>query len=297
MFKLRAGISVLLTKVSPSLNVVRNSSVRAFSVSPVICKRTTPILYNPLPSTEAERVNGKQKIKNIEPYSREKSPLTSLLNKNAKWSEDVHTSDPTFFSRSAQKQSPNILWIGCSDSRVSAEQIVGAGPGELFVHRNIANLCIHTDLNCLSVIQYAVDVLKIEHIIVCGHYGCGGINAAMHPEPLGLIDNWLVKIKDVYAANKEKFEGINDQKSREDLLAELNVGDTVQSICHTAIVQQAWKRGQKVSVHGWMYEVEDGLINELGWCVSSSEQLESVYVYENPRPLKHQRHKNIESKE
>ncbi|ORX96331.1 carbonate dehydratase [Basidiobolus meristosporus CBS 931.73] len=210
-------------------------------------------------------------------YSAEKSPLSGLLKRNASWSENVHHSDPTFFTRSAEKQTPNILWLGCSDSRVTAEQIVGAGPGELFVHRNIANLCVHTDLNCLSVIQYAVDVLKVEHIIVCGHYGCGGIAAAIQPEPLGLIDHWLVNIKDVYAANKEKFENIHDQKEKENLLSELNVGETVRSICHTAIVQRAWKRGQKLSVHGWMYGLDDGLISELGcWNQSMSMKMPNV---------------------
>ncbi|ORX85954.1 carbonic anhydrase [Basidiobolus meristosporus CBS 931.73] len=278
MLKSCLAFSRMPQKLYPSLTVVSKSPIRAFSIAPALRKHATPVLYNPL-----------SKIKGVRKDPTKKSPLSSLLNNNAEWSKNIHQTDPTFFARSAEKQSPKILWLGCSDSRVSAEQIVGAGPGELFVHRNVANLCIHTDLNCLSVIQYAVDVLKIEHIIVCGHYGCGGVAAAMRPDLNGLIDNWLVNIKDVYAANKERFEGVEDQKSREDLLSELNVGNTVQSICHTAIVQQAWKRGQNLSVHGWIYGLEDGLINELGWCVSSPDQLESVYVYQNPMPTKRRR--------
>ncbi|KAK9759400.1 hypothetical protein K7432_017688, partial [Basidiobolus ranarum] len=197
MFKPRITVS----KVRTFSNATYKLPIRAFSAAPALSKRHSPTLFNPYQRIKSED------LKNPADYPGKKSPLTNLLNNNAAWSKNVHQTDPTFFARSATKQTPKILWIGCSDSRVSAEQIVGAGPGELFVHRNIANLCVHTDLNCLSVIQYAVDVLKIEHIIVCGHYGCGGVAAAMRPELCGLIDNWLVNIKDVYAANKEKFQG------------------------------------------------------------------------------------------
>lgn len=177
----------------------------------------------------------------------------------------------------AEAQDPLYLWIGCSDSRVPANEIVGLEPGELFVHRNVANLFPHTDFNCLSVLEYAVDMLKIQHVIVCGHYGCGGVKAAMEDHHLGLVDNWLRNIRDVYARFKDELEAIGDKKQRYDRLAELNVMQQVLNICHTTIAQGAWSRGQPLWVHGWMYDLSTGTLKDLDCCLSSADQVEAIY--------------------
>ncbi|KAK9702487.1 hypothetical protein K7432_011218 [Basidiobolus ranarum] len=203
--------------------------------------------------------------------------LGDMLNKNKKWAKMIQTEQPEFFATSAKGQCPKILWIGCSDSRVPAEQVVQCAPGDLFVHRNIANVCLHTDLNFLSVLQYSVDILKVEHIIVCGHYGCGGVNASIENKFHGLIDSWLCNIKDVYRANRENLEFVKDFEARKELLVELNVSNSVYNICHSPIVQAAWERRQQLSVHGWCYALEDGLIRELGLVVSKQDQIEAVY--------------------
>jgi len=198
--------------------------------------------------------------------------LDHLFKNNRDWADSIKEKDPEFFSRLSQQQAPDILWIGCSDSRVPANEIIALPPGEVFVHRNIANVVVHTDLNCLSVIQYAVDVLKVNHIIVCGHYGCGGINASMSNESYGLIDNWLRHIKDVTRFNRvelDKLEG--EEKSNR--LCELNVAEQVKNVANTTIVKKAWKRGEQLSIHGWVYGLQDGIAHDMHATVSSLEEL------------------------
>ena len=197
--------------------------------------------------------------------------LKHLLEKNVEWAESVKIKDPDFFKNLSKQQSPEYLWIGCSDSRVPANQIISLPPGEVFVHRNIANVVVHSDLNCLSVLQFAVEVLKVKHIIVCGHYGCGGIKAAMSEHDHGLIDNWLNHIKDVERFNKDKFEGL-DESCKFDLLCELNVKEQLTNICNTTVVQKAWKAGSKLSVHGWIYNIENGIIKPLENCISPNNK-------------------------
>ena len=193
------------------------------------------------------------------------SELKHLFDNNRAWAAAIKEEDPDFFSRLSQQQAPEYLWIGCSDSRVPANQIVDLRPGEVFVHRNIANVVVHTDLNCLSVIQFAVDVLKVKHIIVCGHYGCGGVKAALEDHEHGLIDNWLRHIKDVIRFNEEEFAGMShaDQLDR---LCELNVKEQVTNISNTTIVRNAWKRGADLTVHGWIYNIENGILQDLAIC-------------------------------
>ena len=195
-------------------------------------------------------------------------PLDRLLQNNRAWAADRIKRDPTFFTRLEKQQAPEFLWIGCSDSRVPANEIVGLDPGELFVHRNVANLVVHTDLNCLSVLQFAVDVLKVKHVIVCGHYGCGGIRASLEKDQHGLIDNWLRHVQDVARAHEAKLEAMPDLDARVDKLCELNVIDQVQNVARTTIVQDAWRRGHAVQLHGWVYGLKDGLISDLGIQVS-----------------------------
>jgi len=202
--------------------------------------------------------------------------LRELFEQNKQWSERMTSKDPEFFSKLAEQQSPNFLWIGCSDSRVPANQIVGLAPGEVFVHRNVANVVVHTDFNCLSVVQFAVEMLRVEHIIVCGHYGCGGVRAAMQPTELGLIDNWLRHIKDVYSKHESQL-AVLDEDARLDRLCELNVIEQVHNVCHTTIVQQAWRAGRKLAVHGWIYLLEDGLLRDLNVTVDGPEDLEPIY--------------------
>jgi carbonic anhydrase len=200
--------------------------------------------------------------------------LEDCLFANRKWAA---SRNPGFFKKLAAQQSPELLWIGCSDSRLPPNEIIGRETGEVFVHRNVANLVEHTDVNCLSVLQYAVDVLKVKHVIVVGHYGCGGVRAAMTQQPLGLIDNWLRHIKDVHLYNREELSAIEDFDKRCDRLAELNIEAQVANVCHTTIVQDAWKRGQPVSVHGWIYSLADGLLREQVASVATSEQIPPEY--------------------
>ncbi len=202
--------------------------------------------------------------------------LAHLFDRNKKWAERIKKEDPDFFAQLSEGQEPNILWIGCSDSRVPANQIVDLPPGELFVHRNIANVVVHTDLNCLSVIQYAVEVLEVDHVVVCGHYGCGGVKAACDDHDHGLIDNWLQHIKDVRRFNTDKLADLSE-KEQIDLLCELNVVEQVNNVCNTTIVQQAWKNGADLSVHGWIYNLETGLLKDLDTCISSLEELEQMH--------------------
>jgi carbonic anhydrase len=189
--------------------------------------------------------------------------LHELLEKNRQWAERIKASDPQFFNSLAQQQTPRYLWIGCSDSRVPATQLVGLKPGDMFVHRNVANVVVHTDFNCLSVLQFAVDVLNVSHVIVCGHYGCGGVKAAMDNLQLGLIDNWLRHVQDVMHKHNEELETIVDDGRRLDRLCELNVSDQVLNVSKTTIVQNAWNRGQELAIHGWIYGISDGLLRDL----------------------------------
>lgn len=206
--------------------------------------------------------------------------INDLYLKNQNWAAAHLLKDPEFFLRLWQQQSPEYLWIGCSDSRVPANDIVGLAPGELFVHRNVANLVYHTDFNCMSVLQYAIEVLKVRHIIVTGHYGCGGIRAALQDRELGLIDNWLNNVRDLYDRNRRLLDPLPEEE-RVDRLCELNVRQQVANICHTTIVQHAWQKGQSLSVHGCIYSVKDGILRDLGVRVSGCKQLPPVYRIED----------------
>jgi len=199
--------------------------------------------------------------------------LKKLFDRNVAWAKAITEKDADFFTTLSKQQAPEYLWIGCSDSRVPANEIVDLPPGEVFVHRNIANVVVHTDLNCLSVIQFAVDILKVKHIIVCGHYGCGGIKAAVDNHEHGLIDNWLRHIKDVSRFNADKLEGLSDEKKL-DLLCELNVLEQVANVCNTTIVRHAWRNGRELSVHGWVYNIKNGILKDLDSCVSSIKESE-----------------------
>lgn len=205
------------------------------------------------------------------------SDLEQLFDNNRRWAQSQVACAPDFFERLAALQSPQYLWIGCSDSRVPANQIVDLAPGEVFVHRNVANLVVNTDMNCLSVIQFAVEVLKVQHIIVCGHYGCGGVQAACENRQLGLIDNWLRNIKDVYRRHQRELEAIAELPSRANRLCELNVVEQVRNVCHTTIVQNAWASGQKLGVHGLIYGLADGLLRDLAVHIDGPGQLATVY--------------------
>ncbi|MFN3586302.1 MAG: carbonate dehydratase [Moraxellaceae bacterium] len=202
--------------------------------------------------------------------------LDELFQNNRAWAERIKAEDPDFFEKLAHQQLPQFLWIGCSDSRVPANEIMGLLPGEVFVHRNVANLVIHTDMNCLAVLQYAVEVLKVKHVLVTGHYGCGGVQAALQDREFGLIDNWLRHIKDVYRVYADAFDGLTEA-AKLDLLCELNVAEQVANVCHTTIVQNAWKRGQPLSVHGFIYSVRDGLLKDLGVNFSRQEDIAPIY--------------------
>ena len=203
--------------------------------------------------------------------------LQELLERNRQWSMRVCAEDPDFFNRLAGQQAPEYLWIGCSDSRVPANQIIGMAPGEIFVHRNIANVVVHTDHNCLSVIQYAVDVLKVKHILVVGHYGCGGVHAALHKVRVGLADNWLRHVGDVEEKHAALLAGLDDDALRHDRLCELNVLEQVANVCQTTIVRDAWLRGQTVAVHGWVYTLRDGRVHDLGLDVAQADALNPQY--------------------
>lgn len=203
--------------------------------------------------------------------------LRTLFDQNRAWAEQTKAQNPEFFSKLAEQQTPDYLWIGCSDSRVPASQVVGLGPGDLFVHRNVANVIVHTDLNSLSVIQYAVEALQVEHIIVCGHYGCGGVQAALQGSKLGLIDNWLRHIQDVIGKHQDLLSNIENEKERTDRLCELNVIEQVANVCQTPIVQSAWERGRTLSVHGWIYDLADGLLRDVDIHISSQEEYKRTY--------------------
>ncbi|HSL54150.1 MAG TPA: carbonate dehydratase [Pyrinomonadaceae bacterium] len=199
--------------------------------------------------------------------------LKRLLDQNRAWAENITASDPDFFQTLAKQQSPRFLWIGCADSRVPATQLAGMLPGEMFVHRNVANVVVHTDFNCLSVIQYAVDVLKVEHIIVCGHHGCGGVKAAMDNLQFGLIDNWLRHVQDVIHEHEEILAKVEDEDERFDRLCELNVIEQVRNVGRTTIVQSAWQRGQELGVHGLIYDLQDGLLRDLGVSIDNAKDV------------------------
>ena len=203
--------------------------------------------------------------------------LSNLLKNNRVWAARVEAEKPGFFKSLSQQQSPQILWIGCSDSRVPATEIVDLLPGEIFVHRNIANMVIHTDLNCLSVLQFAVDVLHVRHVIVCGHYGCGGVKAALENKEHGLIDNWLRHVRDVRRLHRSEIDPLQSETERSNALCEINVKEQVLNVCHTTIVQQAWKTGQELNIHGWIYNIADGIIKDMDVTASCQDDISRVY--------------------
>jgi carbonic anhydrase len=203
--------------------------------------------------------------------------LSHLFANNRAWAAEVSRREPDFFARLSQQQTPQYLWIGCADSRVPANQIVGLPPGEMFVHRNVANLVVHTDLNCLSAIQFAVEVLRVGHIIVCGHYGCGGVLSALRDDKLGLIDNWLRHVQDVRSKHRMELSGLESEAQRHDRLCELNVIEQVVNVSQTTVVREAWARGQPLAVHGWIYKLGDGLLRDLGMCVTAEAERAGRY--------------------
>jgi len=205
--------------------------------------------------------------------------IKELLTGNVQWVKNTLKIDPEFFDRLAEGQAPQFLWIGCSDSRVPATEITNAMPGSIFVQRNIANMVVHTDTNLLSVVHYAVKVLKVKHIIVCGHYGCGGVKAAMTNEDYGFLNNWLLHIKDVYRMHEEELDSIENENDRFDRFVELNVIEQVHDLTKVSFIQEEWKNGEYPHVHGWVYSLKDGLINDLGVSANSNEDLRSVYQY------------------
>jgi len=204
-------------------------------------------------------------------------PLDHLFQLNRAWAEAITARDPEYFTKLSRQQSPEYLWIGCSDSRVPANEIVNLPPGEIFVHRNIANVVVHTDLNCLSVMQFAIDVLKVKHVIVVGHYGCKGVRAALRCDRIGLADNWLRHVQDVVTKHQACVHAVQDETGRTNRLCELNVIEQVSNVCQTTIVRDAWMRGQPVTVHGWIYGLKDGLIRNLGLSISTPEEVEPQY--------------------
>jgi carbonic anhydrase len=205
------------------------------------------------------------------------SDLKHLFEKNRTWSAAIRAEDPDFFDRLAQLQSPEYLWIGCSDSRVPANQITGLQPGEVFVHRNVANVVVHSDLNCLSVIQFSVDVLRVKHILVVGHYGCGGVKAAFTGMRLGLVDNWLRHIQDVRQKHDALLEPLSRVDAQVDRLCELNVIEQALNVCHMTVVRDAWERGQELTVHAWIYGLADGIVRDLGFSVSKADHVQMAY--------------------
>lgn len=202
--------------------------------------------------------------------------LHTLFENNLEWSESKQNSDPDFFRRLLKQQAPRYLWIGCSDSRVPANQIIGLDPGEVFVHRNVANLVVHTDLNALSVIQYAVDVLQVEHILVVGHYGCGGVTAALRNQQLGLVDNWLRHVQDVRERHAAMLDALPDETARINALCELNVRDQVENVSRSSVLRDAWARRQRVAVHGWCYRLTDGLVTDLQVSVHNQDEAQAL---------------------
>jgi len=207
------------------------------------------------------------------------SELHDLFANNRRWAAAIRERDPAFFETLAKQQSPQYLWIGCSDSRVPANEIIGLPPGEVFVHRNVANVVVHTDLNCLSVLQFAIDVLRVEHIIVCGHYGCGGVGVALRRQRVGLSDNWLRHVQDVRERHQVRLAPLYHESHQVDRLCELNVVEQVRNVCQTTIVRDAWERGQSLAVHGWIYGLKDGLLRDLA--VTAADLKESELAYES----------------
>ncbi len=204
-------------------------------------------------------------------------PLRHLLSQNRAWAQSITQRDPNFFGTLSHQQTPQYLWIGCSDSRVPANEIIGLLPGEVFVHRNIANVVVHTDLNCLSVLQYAVDVLKVKHVMVVGHYGCGGVRAALRCDRVGLADNWLRHVQDVKSRHDSCLHGLHGEETQVNRLCELNVIEQVSNVCQTTIVRDAWERGQSLLVHGWIYDLKDGLLRDLKVTAASAAEAETSY--------------------
>jgi carbonic anhydrase len=204
--------------------------------------------------------------------------LSRLFTNNRAWAAEMVARDPNFFERLSRQQTPQYLWIGCSDSRVPANQIVGLLPGEMFVHRNVANVVVHTDLNCLSALQFAVDVLRVGHVVICGHYGCGGVMAALRDDRLGLIDNWLRHVQEVRSKHQAQLGGLATEAQRHERLCELNVIEQVVNVSQTTIVRDAWLRGQALAVHGWIYGLRDGLLRDLGMCVTGEADLSACYA-------------------
>lgn len=203
--------------------------------------------------------------------------LPDLFDNNRQWAEQKREQEPDFFDKLSKGQSPNFLWIGCADSRVPASEVVGLSAGDMFVHRNVANVVLHSDLNCQSVLQYAVDVLKVNHVIVCGHYGCGGVTAAYENQRLGLIDNWLQNVTDIIDENREEIADIDSEQAKVNRLCEINVHAQVMNICRSPFVRSAWERGQELSVHGWIFDLKSGRLNDLDLCISSQEETTSSY--------------------
>ena len=204
------------------------------------------------------------------------SSLDAILARNRRWADGVRRNDPQFFERLAVQQAPRYMWIGCADSRVPATEICGLAPGEIFVHRNVANVVVHTDLNCLSVLQYAVQVLKVAQVIVCGHLGCGGVRAALRGDRLGLIDNWLQHVRDVALSHEDRLAALPDEQARWDLLCKLNVAEQVRNVSRTTVVQHAWRSGQALSVHGVVYGLDDGLLRDLGLEITGPGDADAV---------------------
>jgi carbonic anhydrase len=202
--------------------------------------------------------------------------LGKLFENNRKWAAEMVRQDPDFFTRLASQQAPQYLWIGCSDSRVPANQIVDLAPGEMFVHRNVANVVVHADLNCLSAIQFAVEVVKVRHIIVCGHYGCGGVLAALRDDKFGLVDNWLRHVQDVRSKHQPELDALSNETDRHRRLCELNVIEQVMNVSRTTVVRDAWARGQSLTVHGWVYDLSDGLLRDLDVCIGADSQVASA---------------------
>jgi carbonic anhydrase len=229
-----------------------------------------------------EQQDSKVLLKNIS-VSHQTNEITydNLLKWNKEWVEETLKEDGDYFKKLAKGQSPPILWIGCADSRVPANQITGTNPGDIFVHRNIANMVIHTDMNMLCVLDYAVSVLKVKHVIVCGHYGCGGVLAAMSHKQFGLIDNWLRHIKDVYRTYASELDLLKNEEERGKRLVELNVVENVYNLCKTSTIQNAWKQGQELSVHGWAYSLETGIIKDLSVSFNSDEKLGNMFKFDN----------------
>jgi carbonic anhydrase len=204
--------------------------------------------------------------------------LKDCVAANRRWVERVRAADPRYFERLSSKQRPELLWIGCADSRLPPDSLIGREPGEVFVHRNVANVVVHTDMNCLSVIEFAVNVLEIRHIVVVGHYGCGGVTAAYRAEPRGLVENWLRHVRDVCRLHRTELDAIADESRRIDRLAELNVEAQVANVCHTTVVRDAWRRGQPIAVQGWIFSLADGLLRDL-LCVRSVEEIPDAYAF------------------